>query len=123
MLAGFSCFAIAGLSPAVIFKLLPSVEGGSAATGVAGGWGRSAMTGGADGSDGQVDGSLGRCFRSDPGDAVDVECWRPVGPERRRDRRRPGRIDRCDGIFFGGRDTASDHLGACIDWANGRATG
>ena len=45
MLAGFSCFAIAGLSPAVIFKLLPSVEGGSAATGVAGGWGRSAMTG------------------------------------------------------------------------------
>jgi hypothetical protein len=74
MLAGFSCFAIAGLSPAVIFKLLPSVEGGTSATGVAGGWGRSAMTGGADGSDGQVDGSLGGGFRSDPGDAVDFEC-------------------------------------------------
>jgi hypothetical protein len=45
LLAGFSCFAIAGLSPAVIFKLLPSVEGGTSTTGVAGGWGRSAMTG------------------------------------------------------------------------------
>ena len=123
MLAGFSCFAIAGLSPAVIFKLLPSVEGGSA------GYGRCRWLGpvgddrGADGSDGQVDGSLGGCFRSDPGDAVDFERWRHVGPERRRDRRRPGRIDRCDGIFFGGRDTPSDHLRACIEWANSRATG
>ena len=44
LFAGFTCFAIAGLSPAVIFKLLPTVEGGAAATGVAGGWGRSAMT-------------------------------------------------------------------------------
>jgi hypothetical protein len=44
LFAGFTCFTIAGLSPAVIFKLLPAVEGGAAATGIAGGWGRSAMT-------------------------------------------------------------------------------
>lgn len=44
LFAGFTCFAVAGLSPAVIFKLLPSVEGATGATGVAGGLARSAMT-------------------------------------------------------------------------------
>ena len=44
LFSGFACFAIAGLSPVVIFKLLPSVEGAAATSGVVGGWGRSAMT-------------------------------------------------------------------------------
>lgn len=44
LFAGFTCFAVAGLSPAMIFKLLPAVEGATSATGIAGGWARSAMT-------------------------------------------------------------------------------
>lgn len=45
LLTGFACFAIAGLSPWVIFKLLPSVESAGVSSGIVGGWGRSAMTG------------------------------------------------------------------------------
>jgi hypothetical protein len=44
LLSGFTCFAIAGLSPWVVYRLLPSVESAAVSTGVAGGWGRSAMT-------------------------------------------------------------------------------
>jgi hypothetical protein len=44
MLTGFFCFAAAAFSPWVVYKLLPAVEGGATATGIAGGWARSAMT-------------------------------------------------------------------------------
>ncbi|MEK7423972.1 MAG: hypothetical protein AAB131_09055 [Actinomycetota bacterium] len=44
LLSGFTCFAIAGLSPWVVYRLLPSVEGAAVSSGVMGGWGRSAMT-------------------------------------------------------------------------------
>jgi hypothetical protein len=44
LLSGFTCFGIAGLSPWVVYRLLPSVENAAVSTGVAGGWGRSAMT-------------------------------------------------------------------------------
>jgi hypothetical protein len=45
LVSGFACFAIAGLSPWVVFKLLPSVESAAVSSGIVGGWGRSAMTG------------------------------------------------------------------------------
>ena len=44
LMTGFACFAIAGLSPWVVFKLLPTVESASVSSGIVGGWGRSAMT-------------------------------------------------------------------------------
>lgn len=44
LLSGFLCFAIAGLSPWVVYRLLPSVEGASVSSGIVGGWGRGAMT-------------------------------------------------------------------------------
>lgn len=44
LFAGFTAIGIAGLSPVVLFRLLPGVEGASSTTGVVGGWGRSAMT-------------------------------------------------------------------------------
>ncbi len=43
LISGFTCFAIAGFSPWVIFRLLPSVEGSAVSSGIVGGWGRSAM--------------------------------------------------------------------------------
>lgn len=43
LISGFTCFAIAGFSPWVIFRLLPSVEGAAVSSGIVGGWGRSAM--------------------------------------------------------------------------------
>jgi hypothetical protein len=43
LVSGFTCFAIAGLSPWVIYRLLPSVEQASVSSGIVGGWGRSAM--------------------------------------------------------------------------------
>jgi hypothetical protein len=46
LMTGFACFAIAGLSPWVVFKLLPTVESASVSSGIVGGWGRSAMTAG-----------------------------------------------------------------------------
>ena len=44
LISGFSCFAIAGFSPWVIYRLLPAVEGAAVSSGIVGGWGRSAMT-------------------------------------------------------------------------------
>lgn len=43
LLSGFTCFGIAGFSPWVVYRLLPSVEGAAVSSGVVGGWGRSAM--------------------------------------------------------------------------------
>ena len=43
LISGFACFAIAGFSPWVIYRLLPSVEGAAVSSGIVGGWGRSAM--------------------------------------------------------------------------------
>jgi hypothetical protein len=45
LVSGFACFAIAGLSPWVVFRLLPSVEQAAVSSGIVGGWGRAAMTG------------------------------------------------------------------------------
>ena len=44
LISGFACFAIAGLSPWVIYRLLPSVEGASVSSGIVGGWGRAGLT-------------------------------------------------------------------------------
>jgi hypothetical protein len=44
LITGFACFAIAGLSPWVVYRLLPSVEQATVASGVVGGWGRAGMT-------------------------------------------------------------------------------
>jgi hypothetical protein len=44
LVTGFACFAIAGLSPWVVYRLLPSVEQAAVSSGIVGGWGRSAMT-------------------------------------------------------------------------------
>ena len=44
LVTGFACFAIAGLSPWVVYRLLPSVEQAAVASGVVGGWGRAGMT-------------------------------------------------------------------------------
>jgi hypothetical protein len=45
LVSGFACFAIGGLSPWVVFRLLPSVEQAAVSSGIVGGWGRAAMTG------------------------------------------------------------------------------
>jgi hypothetical protein len=44
LVTGFACFAVAGLSPWVLYRLLPAVEHASVSSGIVGGWGRSAMT-------------------------------------------------------------------------------
>ena len=44
LLTGFFAFAVAALSPWVVYKLLPSAEGAAMHSGVAGGWARSAMS-------------------------------------------------------------------------------
>ena len=44
LVTGFACFAIAGLSPWVVFKLLPTVEHAGVTSGIVGGWGRTGMT-------------------------------------------------------------------------------
>lgn len=44
LMSGFVCFMIAAVTPLVIYKLMPTVEGAMVASGVAGGWGRSATT-------------------------------------------------------------------------------
>ncbi len=41
LVSGFICFLIAAVTPFVLFKLMPTVEGALVASGVAGGWGRS----------------------------------------------------------------------------------
>lgn len=44
LVTGFTCFAIAALSPWVVYRLLPVVEHASVSSGIVSGWGRSAMT-------------------------------------------------------------------------------
>ncbi|HWL41779.1 MAG TPA: hypothetical protein VNQ73_02460 [Ilumatobacter sp.] len=44
LMAGFMCFIIASVTPLVLYKLMPTVEAAAIGSGVAGGWGRSAMT-------------------------------------------------------------------------------
>lgn len=44
LISGFACFAIAGLSPWVVYRLLPSVEGAAVSSGIVGGWGRAGLT-------------------------------------------------------------------------------
>jgi hypothetical protein len=44
LVTGFACFAIAALSPWVVYRLLPSVEQASVSSGIVGGWGRAGMT-------------------------------------------------------------------------------
>ena len=44
LVTGFACFAIGGLSPWVVYRLLPSVEGASVSSGIVSGWGRTGMT-------------------------------------------------------------------------------
>jgi len=43
LISGFACFAIAGLSPWVVYRLLPSVEGAAVSSGIVGGWGRAGL--------------------------------------------------------------------------------
>ena len=45
LFAGVVCFAVASITPMVLYKLMPTVEGAVIGAGIAGGWGRSAMTG------------------------------------------------------------------------------
>ena len=45
MLSGFLAFAVAGVSPWVLYRVMPTIEGATAGTGIVSGWGRSAMTG------------------------------------------------------------------------------
>lgn len=45
LFAGAVCFAVASITPLVLYKLMPTVEGAMIGAGVAGGWGRGAMTG------------------------------------------------------------------------------
>jgi hypothetical protein len=45
LFAGVVCFAVASITPMVLYKLMPTVEGAVVGAGIAGGWGRSAMTG------------------------------------------------------------------------------
>jgi hypothetical protein len=44
LLSGFVCFLIAAVSPLVLYKLMPTVEGAIVGAGVAGGWTRGATT-------------------------------------------------------------------------------
>ena len=44
LVSGFVCFLIAAITPYVLYKLMPTVEGAAAASGIAGGWARSATT-------------------------------------------------------------------------------
>lgn len=45
LFAGVICFAVASMTPMVLYKLMPTVEGAVIGAGIAGGWGRGAMTG------------------------------------------------------------------------------
>lgn len=44
LMSGFVCFLIAAVTPMVLYKLMPTVEGAMVGAGIAGGWGRSATT-------------------------------------------------------------------------------
>jgi hypothetical protein len=45
LFAGVICFTVASMTPMVLYKLMPTVEGAVVGAGIAGGWGRGAMTG------------------------------------------------------------------------------
>jgi hypothetical protein len=45
LFAGVICFAVASITPMVLYKLMPTVESAVIGAGIAGGWGRSAMAG------------------------------------------------------------------------------
>lgn len=45
LFAGVICFTVASITPMVLYKLMPTVEGAVVGAGIAGGWGRGAMTG------------------------------------------------------------------------------
>lgn len=44
LLTGFVCFLVAAISPFVLYRLMPTVEGATTASGIAGGWGRSVLS-------------------------------------------------------------------------------
>lgn len=44
LMSGFVCFLIAAVTPIVLYKLMPTVEGATVGSGVAGGWARGATT-------------------------------------------------------------------------------
>ncbi len=44
LMAGFICFMIAAVTPMVLYRLMPSIEGAMVGSGVAGGWARGATT-------------------------------------------------------------------------------
>jgi hypothetical protein len=44
LVTGFACFLVAAISPAVLYRLMPTVEGAVASAGVVGGWGRAALS-------------------------------------------------------------------------------
>jgi hypothetical protein len=44
LVTGFACFLVAAVSPMVLYRLMPTVEGAVASAGVVGGWGRAAMS-------------------------------------------------------------------------------
>jgi hypothetical protein len=46
LVSGFVCFLIAAVTPVVLYKLMPTVEGAALASGIAGGWTRGATTAG-----------------------------------------------------------------------------
>jgi len=46
LMSGFVCFLIASVTPFVLYKLMPTVEGAMVGAGVAGGWGRSLTSAG-----------------------------------------------------------------------------
>lgn len=45
LFAGVVCFAVASITPLVLYKMMPTVEGAVIGAGIAGGWGRGAMSG------------------------------------------------------------------------------
>ena len=44
LVTGFACFLVAAISPMVLYRLMPTVEGAVASAGVVSGWGRAAMS-------------------------------------------------------------------------------
>jgi hypothetical protein len=44
LVTGFACFLVAAVSPMVLYRLMPTVEGAVASAGVVSGWGRAAMS-------------------------------------------------------------------------------
>jgi len=44
LVTGFACFLVAAISPMVLYRLMPTVEGAVASAGIVSGWGRAAMS-------------------------------------------------------------------------------